>query len=79
MCSVEEILIPPAEALITTASSAAALAVIVARPPSAQRSLASFQAKPIPPAVASKSIAPAPSEPVVLPWVLVITIVSLVP
>ena len=53
-------------------SAASSLAVIIARPPSAQRSLSSAQARPTPPATALNKIAPAASEPSVVPAVLIV-------
>ena len=52
-------------------SAASSFAVTTARPPSAQRSLPSAHARPIPPATALKRIEPAASEPSVVPAVLI--------
>ena len=50
----------PASACSLIQSAAFSLAVIIARPPSANKSLPSAQRNPIPPAVASNNIEPAP-------------------
>ena len=50
-------------------------AVIIVLPPSTHKSLESFQRNPIPPLVASISIAPALSEPSIVPSSLRICIV----
>ena len=69
----------PASACNLIASAASSLAVITALPPSAHKSLASFHFNPRPPAVEVTLIAPAPSEPSVVPAVFKISIVWLVP
>ena len=69
----------PASACNLIASAPSSLAVITALPPSAHKSLASFHFNPIPPAVDVTLIAPAPSDPSVVPSSFTIVIVCEVP